>query len=342
MTDIRTRLKALKTPVVLYGTGDGADRLLADLKSLGVKISGVFASDGFVRKREFGGFPVESFNTLFSRFPDMTVLMCFGSERREVLENVKRISSKVPLYFPEYPVYGDSIFTAEFAREHKNELEAVRSILADELSVKTFDNIVNFRLTGEIKYLFECESENEPLFSLPKDTVFLDLGAYNGDTVRRFTEENRSYGAVIAAEPDSVSFRKLTANTANIENITLLNNAVGDVDGVIFVDSKKGRGTHVSSDGKKAVRSFCVDGLLKDESRPIYIKADVEGNEQAFIGGAQKTISSKRPVMRIACYHRSEDIFALPLAVLGLNGGYKVFLRHKKGVPSWNTEYFFV
>ena len=51
MTDIREKLKKLRTPVVLYGTGDGADRLIDDLNKLGVAVSGVFASDGFVRER---------------------------------------------------------------------------------------------------------------------------------------------------------------------------------------------------------------------------------------------------------------------------------------------------
>ena len=81
MTDIREKLKNLRTPVVLYGTGDGADRLIDDLNRLGVSVSGVFASDGFVRKRMFRGFEVGSFDSLYRSFPDMTVLMCFGSDR---------------------------------------------------------------------------------------------------------------------------------------------------------------------------------------------------------------------------------------------------------------------
>ena len=61
-----------------------------------------------------------------------------------------------------------------------------------------------------------------------------------------------------------------------------------------------------------------------------------------FIRGARQVIADKRPQIRMACYHRSEDIFALPVSILALRDDYRIFLRHKSGVPSWNTEYFFV
>ena len=36
-------------PVVLYGTGDGADKIMAVLEERGIPVSGIFASPGFVR-----------------------------------------------------------------------------------------------------------------------------------------------------------------------------------------------------------------------------------------------------------------------------------------------------
>lgn len=342
MTDIRDYLKELKTPIVIYGTGDGADRLIDDLNSVGVKISGVFASDGFVRKRTFRGFEVTDFDSMLERFPDMTVLMCFGSDRAEVRLNIDKISSRVPLFFPEYPVYGDSIFNSAFYEKHRAELDFIRSHLADALSVKTFDNIIKFRLSGKTDYLFECESDDEPSFEVDKKTVFLDFGAYNGDTAVRFAEEYPSYGEIIAVEPDKRNFRKLVENTAKLRDIRCINAAVGDRCGELSVDSKKGRGAHADENGKLLVQCITVDSLTGGENRKSVIKADVEGNEAAFIRGASRTIREKRPQMRIACYHRSEDLFSIPSAVLGLRSDYRVFLRHKSGVPSWNMDFLFV
>ena len=40
-------------PIVLYGTGNGADKVIEYLSSLGRLPDAVFASDGFVRRRTF-------------------------------------------------------------------------------------------------------------------------------------------------------------------------------------------------------------------------------------------------------------------------------------------------
>ena len=46
------RLQSVQKPLVLYGMGDGADKLFAALGELGLTPSGVFASDDFVRGRQ--------------------------------------------------------------------------------------------------------------------------------------------------------------------------------------------------------------------------------------------------------------------------------------------------
>lgn len=76
----------LGRPVVLYGTGNGADKIINVLEGIGIAPSAVFASPGFVRNRTFRGLKVESFEDCCDRYKDsMIVLMCFGSSRPEVL-----------------------------------------------------------------------------------------------------------------------------------------------------------------------------------------------------------------------------------------------------------------
>ena len=61
MTDLWQKLKEADRPIVLYGTGDGADKIINVLEGKGINWDGVFASDGFVRSREFRGRPVISY-----------------------------------------------------------------------------------------------------------------------------------------------------------------------------------------------------------------------------------------------------------------------------------------
>ena len=152
-------LKNTTKPIVLYGTGNGADKILNQLSKASIKVSGVFASDGFVRNRSFRGYEVESYSDIKKRLGDVIILMCFGSNRQDVRLNVEKLMQENEFYVPDVPVYGDVIFDANYYEDHKYELELVRSMLADELSVKTFDAIMSYRLSGDISYVFDCEVE---------------------------------------------------------------------------------------------------------------------------------------------------------------------------------------
>ena len=79
MTDIWNRLVSEEKPILLYGTGNGADKILDELKRYDVKISGVFASSGFVRDRYFRGFKVMSLEQAEEVFGDFIALFSFGS-----------------------------------------------------------------------------------------------------------------------------------------------------------------------------------------------------------------------------------------------------------------------
>lgn len=49
--DLWIRLKSESRPVLLYGIGNGADKIFDTCSNYGIEILGVFASDGFVTKK---------------------------------------------------------------------------------------------------------------------------------------------------------------------------------------------------------------------------------------------------------------------------------------------------
>lgn len=342
MTDIWTRLKFEEKPILLYGTGNGADKILDELSKYNIKISGVFASSGFVRERTFRGFKVMSLEQAEEKFHDFVALFSFGSNRPEVIENIKHIMARHTLLAPEVPVCGGEIFNLSFAREHAEELEKVYSLLADEQSKKVFKETVLFKLDGDITHLFSCESfEDEAFENILKLKIkdsFLDLGAYNGDTVLQFANMVKDFSHITAVEPDSKSFSKLEKNTAHLD-IRRINAAVSDKCGTVAFSAKASRGSSVG--GEKIIESVNIDYLAND-NRFDYIKFDVEGNELNTIIGGEKTIKKDKPKMLISAYHKSDDYFTLPLKVLEINPDYKVYMRHFPYVPAWDTNFYFV
>lgn len=340
MTDLWTYLKSVKKPIVLYGTGDGADKIYNRLLKDNIKISGVFASDGFKKGKTAYGFTVTSYSELKEKFNEMIILVCFGSHLDDVIENILRLEKDNELYLPDVPVCDGEVFDLSFAKKHKDELLMVYNMLSDNKSKKVFENTVYFKLTGKSCYLREIESDRDEVFSLLslKGENFLDLGAFNGDTVEEFIKHCPDYKNIMAVEPDFRNFKKLSENTKEVKNITLINKAVSNKIGVINISKNKGRGNSLSG---KTVEIATTTINEISSFLPTFIKMDVEGAELSAISGGEEVLKHK-PKLHIAAYHRSEDIFTLPLKIKELCPAYKIYMRKHKALPAWDINYIFI
>lgn len=334
-------LKHTKKPIVLYGMGNGADKIISVLNAYGIPFCDVFASDGFVRKKLFHSVPISSYAELKEKHKDMVILLCFGSQLPEVIENILRIASEQELYAPEVPVIGDGLFTKAYYDENKSDFDRVYSHLADDISKKTFENIIKYKISGKINYLTECQvSPDEPYQTFLKlsNESFIDLGAYNGDTVIDFIQRCPDYKSIVAVEPDARTFKKLENNTNSIKALTLLNACVSDKCGKTTFAMKGGRNSVISLDGTE-IDAISVDSLNVDAT---FIKMDVEGEEIKAILGAKETILKNKPKMLISAYHRTDDFLTIPKTVLEINPDYKMYLRHFPYLPAWDTNFYFV
>ena len=342
MQDIWNRLKSAEKPILIYGTGNGADKIINELKNNDLSISGVFASDGFVRERYFHDMKVLSLSQAEEMFGDFIVLFSFGSNRSEVIANIKSISKRHEILAPEVPVCGGDIFNLKYAKTHSEQIRTVYNMLCDAQSKKVFEQTTLFKLDGDINRLFSCETSEDEAFKnlilLNKGPCFLDLGAYNGDTALDFASRFPNYSKIVAVEPDEKNFKKLTLNTKQL-NIECINSAVSDIDGFVSFENNHSRSSKLGGD--KKISSITVDSLLEKYSFD-YINIDVEGLEYKTILGAEKTIRTKKPKMLVSCYHKSEDYFLLPLKILEFNPDYKVYMRHFPYVPAWDTAFYFI
>jgi len=338
-------LKNIKKPILLYGMGNNADRVLDILEKEQIKVSGVFASDGFVRGHSFRGFKVISYSEAKEIYGDMVVLLCFGSQRPDVMENIIRIAREQELYVPDLPVCGDTVFTSDYYSAHKNQLDTVYNMLADDRSKEVFNDIIEFKLSGKIDSLLRCQSSSQEAFEnilkLGRDEIFMDLGAYNGDTVREFLGITQGkYQKIYAVEPDKKNFASLLKKTSAVEKIEYINAGIDSKKGQQMFSMKAGRSSVLSSEGV-LIPTESIDNILS--GNPVtYIKMDVEGQELNAIEGGKNTILKYKPKMLVSAYHRTEDLFTLPLKVMEIRDDYKIYMRHYPYIPAWDTNYYFV
>ena len=345
--DLWTYLQSTQKKIVMYGMGNGADKILSVCEKYNIEVCDFFASDGFVRGHSFHGKTVLSYSDAKSKYgaDNMIVLLSFASSLDDVIENIKRISAECELYAPDVPVCADELFTLDYARKHSSELTEAYSLFADDRSKQIFENVVAYKLSGNIDFLFSAESDKDEVYKilLKAEDIqsYADLGAYNGDTVRELMKYSPDLTRVVAFEPDRRSFRKLSEFCDTIEKnpqIQKINAAAWSGDATLTFGDEGNRNSGLFAKGKAIdVAATSLDNVL-DSVGVDYIKYDVEGCEKEAIEGSKRTILNYSPKLLVSMYHRSEDIFALPLQIHSLNSDYKLYLRRYRYIPAWDLN----
>lgn len=335
-------LKDTRLPIFIYGMGDGCMKLLSIFAKYGIPCAGIFASDEFVREKTFMGHKIRKLSEIEAAVEEFIVALAFGAGYRSLIEKIDGIASRHRLIVPDMPVIGEGLFTKEYLKEHFDRVSEVYHLLSDEQSRLVYRKLLEYRLTGDISPLKECETdktESYRLLSLGDKESYADLGAYTGDTIAEFlSAANGAYSKIIAIEPNARNFRKLSENTQGLENILLVNGAAGQSDGVITVSKGGGRMIKRSISGVE-ISQVALDSVVGGQTC-TYIKYDVEGAEKDAIKGSENTILMNKPKLNVALYHRVEDIYSLPLYIHSILPEHKLYIRHFPYYPAWDTNLY--
>ena len=330
-------------PVVLYGMGDGADKVLAAFERCGIQPAAVMASDAFVRGQSFRGFRVQRLSAVEAQFGDFAVALCFASQLPEVMDAIRAVAARHPLTAPPVPPFGDVLFDDAFVAAHLREMQEAYALLADELSRRVYETVLRFYHTGDIALLDGVTTGKDEAFrsvlQLSGNELYVDLGAYNGDTIDEFLHyTGGSYRKIVALEPNAGNFAKLRAHCADMPRVELWQLGAWDRNTVLRFNNKAGRSSAIAPQGVET-RVAAVDSILCGTSA-TYVKADVEGADWETLIGMRETLRRCKPKLNFAAYHRFEDLFRLPLLITRLNPAYKIYLRHHPYIPAWDTNVY--
>ncbi len=171
--------------------------------------------------------------------------------------------------------------------------------------------------------------------------LWVDCGAYDGDTIRDFLKaRDFSQGEILAFEPDPENFRKLEAyrkgsSGACRQRILAKCVAVGRQSGTTRFAALGGLDSRVSNDGGRKVECVSLDGELQSRT-PDFIKMDIEGAEDDALRGARKVIGRGRSFLAVSVYHRQDHLWRLPLMIRSFWKQYRFYLR-RYAEECWDT-----
>jgi FkbM family methyltransferase len=262
-----------------------------------------------------------------------------------VLENFYGLADKHETYAPHVAIFaGDDIVSFPWLQAHAKQLQMVYDNLADERSREVFADILNYKISGKLKYLHHSTSQRQDdlteLLDFGGNEVYVDLGAYDGDTIREFLRLTQgSYSHIFALEPDKKNFVKLQRFTEQqqLPRITLLNRGIWSRQGEQNFFQRGGRMSSLSELAKASIEVDSLDNIL-GECSVSYIKMDVEGAEEAAIIGGSVHLAKYMPKLFVAGYHRDDDLWKLPQLLWNI-APYKLYLRRHPYVPCWEINF---
>lgn len=350
-SDMWDELKNEHRPIVVYGMGNGADKLIKRFKLYDIKISDFFASDGFVRGHYFHDMRVKSFSEIKETYKDFVIVLSFASNREDVINMISDIDRQYDLYIPDMPVAGeDEYFDKNFYNQHYFEIIEAYDRLEDRKSKNLFSSIIWYKLTGRMKYLMQYTSSKEEMYSFitkKNIEVIIDAGAYNGDTAKEAISCFECLKKIYAIEPDFKNFKKLSKYSEAETNVDILAiNAAAwscNTAGRFLVSGN--RNSSVSSTASFEHKTSDVPLVRIDsltDEKIDYIKYDVEGAEQEALMGSEKIIKEYYPTLLISVYHRSRDVFFFINELKKSYPFYRVYLYRMKCLPAWELNLIFV
>jgi len=262
------------------------------------------------------------YNVILNQLKNLGVKDCISHNQASILFNGD-------IHFP-VEMYQENLVSDLI--DYKQKYSEVFNLLEEEESRRVFDNLIQYRLTLDHKYINNIHTslakeyfDNE-VITLSNHETFFDLGGFDGDSAEHFIRHvDYHYESIHIFEPDAALIQKAKKRFEQNENIFFNELGIYDSNTTLYFDKTGGLDGIISENGNLKITTTTLDSYGK---KPTYIKFDVEGVEIKAINGGKETLKSLKPKLAIASYHYPKHLWEIPLFVKKINPDYKIYLRH--------------
>lgn len=335
--EILTEIKTSPYPLVIYGAGWVGDTMYNYLKKNNVNVHGFAVDRDFLPKdRSLNGLAIYDIDELL-RTAQYNVLLAFvdcSVNKIDKLEKHENVNKCYQIDFVGKSAAGrDGQMYDSFLSENQATLTKLREDLSDEASKNALDEFIRQRNTGVFNKPYSRRPEyfDDEIISLSEDEVFVDCGAYDGDSILAFCDalkEKKIFGykRIYAFEADVGNACRLRKNLSELKDVQIIVKGVYDRVCTLYFSESGTMGSKVTDRGSK-IEATTIDETVGDEE-VTFIKMDIEGCELKALRGAEKIIKRWKPKLAICVYHRVEDLITIPQYIRSLRSDYKLFYRN--------------
>jgi FkbM family methyltransferase len=244
----------------------------------------------------------------------------------------------------EYRLLNDGYFkNKQNLQKIKKNVLKVMDILEDERSKEIMFTLIrnwfdfNVDEAGYEEIFTNDQYYPTGIIQLSDKESFVDVGAYNGDTVFDFIKRtNNKFDSIFAFELDKKNFNEMELSVDKLQRnsqqkIRLYNLGLLDEEKNVYYETG-GSGMqstfinviNAASDCGKTVR---LSDVIKNE-KVTFIKMDIEGSEPQALLGAEEIIKKQKPKLAICVYHKPEHLWEIALYLKKIVPEYKIYIRH--------------
>lgn len=327
---------------ILFGAGRLGRTTLAGLRKAGVKPLAFADNNPKLWNTSIEGLRVLSPQDAVSQFSQKAIFVITVYTSQPVWKQLTALGLKI-LSFASLAWHYPQALTPHGGVElpHKifNQSETIRealSLWADDTSRLEYVKQLEWRTTLDNSVLpphLPQEAIYFPgdLIRPIADDVFVDCGAFDGDTVSEFIKgKGVGFAQIVAIEPDPANCKALQTRVTNLpqetqNKILIIQSAAGSQDSMVTFNATGTAGSSIG-EGSYQVQSTPLDELV-GQYKPTYIKMDIEGAEPEALLGSRQIIKKDAPVLAICLYHTQEHLWQIPLLIRSLSDQYSFYLR---------------
>ena len=176
---------------------------------------------------------------------------------------------------------------------------------------------------------------NNPFFSISNHEVYLDVGAYDGDTIRDFIDTTKGqFNKIMAIEPEKKSFAKLRAyvQSTGMKNIEIYDNGCWNENGNLKLELNE-ESSGISNQGTESIVVKRIDDQFAKEDITL-IKINFLYGVTETLSGAKNVLKNLKPNLAITVGFDEWGLIKIPQIIKSLNPDYKLHLRYASPMPA--------
>lgn len=269
---------------------------------------------------------------------NIVCIVCVMSLARNIIEQLKKLNATY--------LFADCDGTLGYMPSpnlyiNMDKLNDVNELLIDDFSRKVYLNVIKARIFQD--FSFELSGSlfmhsiatglqyfDNQFFKYYENEVFIDCGAYDGDSLVEFSmmmdSMNLKNYEIYAFEPDKINYQKVleTVKQYDLKDVTTFNLCISNCNQKMSIEEIQ---NCRHTDEEYEIRTCKIDDIMGNK-KVTFIKMDIEGFELDALKGSENIIKKYKPKLAISIYHNSSDLYEIPLYIKSIVPEYKFFVRH--------------